>query len=191
MKQSNSILNGATDEKTPMAFGPPPLFAGEDERAYQELTARLRETVNPADIIEEMFLRDVVDQQWDVLRFRALKAHLSTFAIRRNLKWELELLGVDVSEKLVNDWVSREPRALAEMDRLLKDARVDLDLAIAACLKDHLEQIERIDQLATRAEARRNAHLHEIERHRVGFGTSLRNAVALVEAQPAKPAQAA
>jgi hypothetical protein len=32
--------------------------------------------VAPADIIEEFWIRDVVDLFWDVLRFRRLKANL-------------------------------------------------------------------------------------------------------------------
>jgi hypothetical protein len=188
MNESNSIPTKAADETVHLPFGPPPVVAGEDERAYQELSAQLHKAVQPLDIIEQIFLRDFIDLQWTVLRLRGFLAHLSTWAIRRHLALQLKSLFVIVSDQLINGWVSREPRAVAEIDRLLKNRGIDINLAIAACLSPFIERIDRIDQLATRAEARRNAHLREIERHRAGFGASLRKAVALIEAPTVQPA---
>jgi hypothetical protein len=42
-------------------FGPAPLFEGEDTAAYDELLVRISETVKPADIVEEIWVRDIVD----------------------------------------------------------------------------------------------------------------------------------
>ena len=57
-------------------FGPPLLLAGEDAAAYDELVARMCAAVKPVDIIEEMFVADVVFWQWDILRYRRLKTSL-------------------------------------------------------------------------------------------------------------------
>jgi hypothetical protein len=59
-----------------MLFGPPQLLAGEDAAAYDQLLARVRAVVNPVDIIEEMFIADLVFLEWEVLRFRRLKTSL-------------------------------------------------------------------------------------------------------------------
>jgi hypothetical protein len=57
-------------------FGPRHFLAGEDEAAYYELLARIRATVMPADIIDEIFITDVVELEWEVLRWRRLKSSL-------------------------------------------------------------------------------------------------------------------
>jgi hypothetical protein len=57
-------------------FGEPQLLEGEDAAAYDELLARFRAAVKPVDIIEEMFIADVVALEWEVLRWRRLKVAL-------------------------------------------------------------------------------------------------------------------
>ena len=54
-------------------FGPPPLIEGEDAAAYDQLLARICAAVKPVDIIDEIFIADVVSLEWEVLRLRRLK----------------------------------------------------------------------------------------------------------------------
>jgi len=173
MKDSNSIpkigetnLTRKAADQTALPFGPPPLFPGEEERAYEELSARFRKLVKPVDIIEEVLLRDVVDLQWEILRLRRLKAGFSTFAIRR---------------------YQHLPKMLPDICVGPSGAR-DENLAIADCLSHQLDKLQQFDQLIASAEARRNMHLREIDRHRAGFGRSLREAVAAIEAPSVQPA---
>jgi hypothetical protein len=53
-------------------FAPPQFLEGEDAAAFDELRARVCAAVKPVDIIEEMFIADVVSLQWEVLRWRRL-----------------------------------------------------------------------------------------------------------------------
>jgi hypothetical protein len=55
-------------------FGPPPLLEGEDAAAYNELLARVSGAVKPSDVIEEIWVRDIVDLTWEIFRWRRLKA---------------------------------------------------------------------------------------------------------------------
>ena len=57
-------------------FSSPVLLAGEDDAAYHELLSRIRTAINPVDIIDEMFIADVVSLEWEVLRWRRLKSSL-------------------------------------------------------------------------------------------------------------------
>jgi hypothetical protein len=57
-------------------FGPPPLFEGEDAKAYDELLMRISSAVKPVDILEEIWVRDLVDLTWDVVRLRRLKSNV-------------------------------------------------------------------------------------------------------------------
>src|SRR5215813_11208057 len=54
----------------------PVLLAGEDDAAYHEFLSRVRTAMNPVDIIDEMFIADVVSLEWEVLRWRRLKSSL-------------------------------------------------------------------------------------------------------------------
>ena len=56
--------------------GLPLLLPGEDDDAYHEFFSRVRTAVNPVDIIDEMFVADVVSLEWEVLRWRRLKSNL-------------------------------------------------------------------------------------------------------------------
>jgi hypothetical protein len=47
-------------------FSSPVLLAGEDDAAFHELFSRVRTAINPVDIIDEMFIADVVSLEWEV-----------------------------------------------------------------------------------------------------------------------------
>ena len=82
-------------------FGLAPLFEGEDTAAYDELLARISGAVNPADIFEEIWVRDLVDLVWEALRLRRLKANLVTATASRGLQQILKpLVGFLEEEKL-------------------------------------------------------------------------------------------
>jgi hypothetical protein len=59
-----------------MLFGSPLLLQGEDAAAYDDLLGRVCAAIKPVDIIDEIFIADVVSLQWEVLRWRRLKASL-------------------------------------------------------------------------------------------------------------------
>jgi hypothetical protein len=64
-------------------FGSPPLFEGEDAAAYDELLARVSSAVNPSDVIEEIWVRDIVDLTWEIFRWRRLKAEVLAIEVPR------------------------------------------------------------------------------------------------------------
>jgi hypothetical protein len=77
-------------------FGPPQLLEGEDAAAYDELLGRVCAAVMPVDVVDEMFITDVVSLEWEVLRWRRLKTNLI-----RSL--ELKVLKRFVTEQLDYD----------------------------------------------------------------------------------------
>ena len=56
-------------------LGPPPLLEGEDAAAYDELLGRISGAVKPSDIFEEIWVQDIVDLVWEVVRLRRLSAN--------------------------------------------------------------------------------------------------------------------
>src|SRR5207244_11663534 len=57
-------------------LGPPALLEGEDAAGYDELLGRISGTLKPADPLEQIWVRDVVDLVWEIFRLRRLKAAL-------------------------------------------------------------------------------------------------------------------
>jgi hypothetical protein len=163
-------------------FGAPPLIAGEDAGAYADLLARVGAAVRPADILEEIWVRDVVDLVWEGQRLRRLKTHLVNSVLHRGVRQAVgPLIGWEEANAVSARWQARDARAVARVETLLAHHGLSMDAVIAAALESQLEPVERIDRLITEAELRRNVALREVERHRAALGRSLRRAVDDVE----------
>lgn len=100
---------------------------------YHEFFARVSRVVKPRDFLEEIWVREIVDLSWEILRMRRLKAPL-------------------VSEGLT------------------------LRAFNLGTIGPKIDAVERIDRMIMNAEARRNAALREIERHRTAVAEALRRA---------------
>jgi hypothetical protein len=167
-------------------FGAPPLFPGEDAAGYDELLERLSVAIKPKDFVEEMWVRDCADLTWETARMRRIKAALLTSAMLRQLKNKFE------PDELLHDWAARDPDAVKEVDRLLALDGHTIDDLAAQVLSIEIERFERIDRMIMNAEARRNAALRELERHRATLAQALRQASeSFVEAEfeDVKPAR--
>src|SRR5215469_4862671 len=82
---AHSPLAPSREGLSPLPFGPAPLAEGEDAEAYDELLLRVSSGVKPHDILEEIWVRDVVDLTWETLRLRRLKAAVLTMSARKVL----------------------------------------------------------------------------------------------------------
>jgi hypothetical protein len=168
----------------PVPFGPAPLIEGEDAGAYDELLVRISTAVRPADIFEEIWVRDIVDLVWEAFRLRRLKACLMTAGARKALVHGLSpLVGRAQADGLARSWAAPKPGAIAAVEEHLVTAGIGLEGVVAQGLCIELNNIERIDRMIMAAEARRNAALREIDRHRASLGRRLRQAVLEAEAQ--------
>jgi hypothetical protein len=155
-------------------FGPAPLFEGEDAAGYDELLARVSGAIKPADIIEEIWIRDIVGLTWEALRLRrarvALLAANRYVGVRRVLE---PLCGTEAYE-LSDQWVRRAGEAVAAVDRHLAAAGLTMDAVMAETMSKEIELVEKMDRMIASAEIRRNATLREIERRRSDFAARLR-----------------
>jgi hypothetical protein len=163
-------------------FGPAPLLEGEDSAAYDELLARISSTIKPADILEEMWVRDVVDLSWENFRLRRLKSNLLNANAHRGLKMVLEsITSPGVAILLPKQWAARDPDAIGEVDKLLASSDLTMDAVMAETLAYIIDDFERIDRLIMHTEARRNAILREVDRYRTSLGQALRRATNNIE----------
>jgi hypothetical protein len=156
-------------------FGPSPLLVGEDTAAYDELLARVSGAVKPADVLEEIWVRDVVDLVWETFRLRRLKVSLLNANAYRGLRGILEtVFGPIRAGKVAQEWAQRDRDAIKQVDKLLASADMTMDAVMAETLLLRIDAIERIDRMIMGAEARRNVALREIDRHRASLADRLR-----------------
>ena len=168
------------------AFGPPPILKGEDAELYDLLLAQVSSGVKPSDIIEEMWVRDIVFLSWEISRWRRVKASLLEEAATYGLRVTLApIVGLDKNSEwmdwLIETWVKQKPSAIKRVNKLLKSAGLTFDSVIARALTHKFDGIERIDHWITIAEGRRNAILREIDRRRSVFAQRLRDRMQEVE----------
>jgi predicted transposase YbfD/YdcC len=127
-------------------FGPPPLLEGEDAAAYDQLLARVYAVVKPVDVIDEMFIADVVFLEWEVLRWRRLKSSL----IRAR---GLEALEGFLAGQLDYDLYSEHfADQLAEIlrDNLPEDQVEDAQTLARECARNEADAVDKVNELLAR-----------------------------------------
>ena|SRR5215510_6343431 len=67
-------------------FGPPPVLSTENQKAYDDLTMHLLQVFRPHDLIELMYIRQLADITWEIVRYTRHK----TLAIDRKFRARLE-----------------------------------------------------------------------------------------------------
>lgn len=174
-----TIFDGA---ELDILLGPPPLIEGEDASAYEGLRRRIRHSVAPQDVIEELWVRDVIDLLWETLRLRRLKAKLMHVADREAISRVLSpLVERDEGVALQRGWNAREKATVKRVERRLAAAGLDREAVHAKTLQLNIKVFERIDHMIMQCEARRNMVLREIDRHRDALARRLREATATIE----------
>jgi hypothetical protein len=172
----------------------PPLIEGESSAGYDELLARICETLQPCDVLEQIWMRDIVDLAWEIFRLRRLKTSLMSAAAHEGMAEVLRPL-VDCPEQFAKGWARRSERTVRNVEAALAKAGSCMDAVAARTFSARIGDFERIERMLTVAEARRNGALRELDRYRASFALRLRRAVQAAEdaslavVAPAPPAR--
>ena len=126
-------------------FGPPPILEGEeDAAAYDELFGRVYAAVKPADVIDEMFMADVVALEWEILRWRRLK--LSVIRARGLKALEGFLLG-ELEYDLYRKHFAEELTTVLQ-DNLAEDQAEDFAQTLAhACARNEPAAVDKVNNV--------------------------------------------
>ena len=131
------------------------LFAGEDAAAYDSLLRRVSDVVKPADVLEEIWLQDVVDLSWEVARLRRTKAEFLNSSAHRGLRKLLDgLPGWKKSQDLTAQWAGKNPDATRLVASSLAAAGMTLNTVMAQTMVASINEAERLDRLTAAAELR-------------------------------------
>jgi len=155
--------------------------AGEHRPDYEALLARIRATLAPADTLEEIWIRDVVDLVWETFRLRRIKAAIMTSGTSQVLECELK---VHAEPAEVEAW-ERSDRTDG-VPEALTSRGISLDMLMGDAIWGRLDRLERIDRMLVSAEARRSAALRELDHHRSALGQRLRLSIAQAEEAEAR-----
>ena len=161
-------------------FGPPALLPGESFAEYWRLYSLFQADLAPADVIEKIWLRDLVDLQWEVRRLRWLGNELLSSSKHDGLDKILSSLFYaydGAPTELKRNWMGRDPTAIAKVSRLLDLAGLTEDAILAQTLAVQLDVIDRIDRMTFQAERRRDHAIEQIERRREDLAARARAAV--------------
>jgi hypothetical protein len=174
--------------RRPDFFGPPPILEGEDSRAYNKMFDRVFDAIGPTDFIEEIWVRDLVDVTWAMLRWRRTLAALLTDEVWEETndlatplaedqaqlmegseKEEMDRLLDSNSELSWEARVAKYPHANEKFQKLWSAAKstLNMDLIQARVLRRNLDTIERIENLVLIAQRRIDEVIRELDRHRV------------------------
>lgn len=172
---------------------PRSMLRWEEQGDFDALLARISATLRPADMMEEMWTREVADLVWQIFRLRRMKDTLLDEASYRGLAEVLRprmssvprLEGVEPDK----DWASRclstlvqrwaaNPHAVAgTVQAALAKAGLRLDAVEAKTFELLIDQMERFDRMTMMIERRRNAIVREIGRYRTEFSQQAQRAI--------------
>jgi len=86
------------------------------------------------------------------------------------------VLGYPDAEELSKEWAVQDRGAVKKVDKQLASMGLSIDAPTAHALAMRIDQFERIERMIMNAEARRNAALREVDRHRASLAQALREA---------------
>jgi hypothetical protein len=152
-------------------FGVPPVLSTEDVNAYWEMLDRFAKFVQPRNILEWFWVKDIVDLCWEINRLR----HLRSLLIENELpkqNTEIEEDGEDGGEADDADTYS----AASAEDTEERENAPTLDIGGHQSFRVLLENYQAIDKLITSAEMRRDRIFRELELRRERIAPLLRKA---------------
>lgn len=164
------------------------LLPGENENHYDALRDGIIQHVKPVDIIEVMWVKDIVDLVWEAKRLRRWRnqalvhgrveaaAELMRPAFQRTNSVHIEGITGPSVEALAEGWAIGNARSIEQVDKYLQERNLGPEDVTARAYLLSLPQMERIDRQLFLAEQRRDALLREIERKRAAFAQRMRTA---------------
>jgi hypothetical protein len=161
-------------------FGKPPLLSFEDANLYDALFARVVAAARPRDPFEWILLKDYADLAWEIFRLRRAKAGIVNGMHKNALCFVLEKLALQ--PRLALEFHNNPATKAAILEQFALhglDESVITAEAVAKCC----DELARLDAMIRSAETRRNAMLREVDYHRGGLATRLRDAPDVINAE--------
>ncbi len=162
-------------------FGDPPVLSTEDRKIYSDLFCRVAQAVKPKNMIEWIWIKDIVDLSWDIRRLRRYKAQL--IEIERRSRLDV----IELDEETAKLTPEQRPRPFPQLfppsspskvykqHQERKKTELHAERGSVMAFLAVIPNYERIDRLLVSAELRRNAVLRDIQFYRESLAHLLRD----------------
>ncbi|MER2269193.1 hypothetical protein [Methylobacterium oxalidis] len=169
-----------------------PLINGEGEEHYTSILRSILLQVKPLDVIEALWVRNIIDLVWEAQRLQAWRmrvlaqAHLEAaeqlitpvLDVQVLSSGNLSLSAPHAGLPLAMGWVAGNEKGRAAFEKMMQERGLSAADVTARAFQIRLADIERIDRMIANADHRRDTLLREIERKRASLAQKLRIASA-------------
>ena len=179
------MTNSTTDASDKMpneTYLGPALLKTESKEDFAKLLEDLNRDIQPVNVIERIYVNDVANLTWDILRYRRFKAAILNSACRAALEnflrpilsgsERIEMAAVRAKQLAYDCLYDQE--AKDRVSALLKEAGFDEWAVEAEAFRSRLDDVEKIDRLLASAEARREKGLRNIALYQERFARKVR-----------------
>jgi hypothetical protein len=156
-------------------FGAPPVLTTEDSGAFDQIWGKLIEQLQPADMLEDIYIYQAVTATWEIKRYIRTKALMIQYKYRQREEKTAPSRALRKRQR-----ATMEGKSTAEANRLVAAelaARVDRipdERDHAQALEYGIEYYQKLDFLLQRAIVRLNSALEQLEQYRLGLGLRAR-----------------
>lgn len=156
-------------------FGKPPLVRGEESHLYDRVLEAVATAMEPLDIIDWFYVKDVADLDWEILRYRRFTGRM----IDNNQKGAFRTVTrrfqdeksdatslIARSNELAQQFVSDDAAIRNEVAQEIAKLGFDEHSVMAEAFEQKIEKLGIAHQMLARAESRREKILMEYSRRR-------------------------
>ena len=163
-------------------LGPPALLAGESAETYNAMLSDFAAAVGPSDFVEWVWVKDVTDLTWEIVRVRRFKTGIIANAQKDGLTSILDSLvqdgflyslNTEQPNQMATQWFAGG-EARKEVAAKLEQFGLGAESIPAQAFLVRCRQLATIEQMLASAEKRRNTTLREISRRRDSLARQLR-----------------
>ncbi|WP_295843926.1 hypothetical protein [Tardiphaga sp.] len=158
-----------------LILGDPPLLAGESRDKYDGLLAAVAQSIMPRTDLDWMFVRDIADISWQILRLRRIEV-AAIELVQKEIVLEHLKSTRDASDVVEHasyrifsardeaDRWARDPKARKKIDARLAACGISSDAVLAMAYDRAAPQLGSIHSRIAYCERQRSAILRDIER---------------------------
>lgn len=179
MENSNAPSNHThDDDRTVFDRMPPeakalffhvPVLSLESAASYMQIVDAVATTVGPDDILEWMFVRNIVDHMYNILFLRQVATGIVDIKRKDGLKSVLTSLLPDVAAKIIDNmaesWFIYEQKTVTAMRMLerykLRPCHIDAEAA-----RLHVAELGQLERMIASRESRLRLEYRELDMHR-------------------------
>ena len=158
----------------------PPLLLSESKADFDSFYDFIKQQISPRDAIEGLYVNDLVEGDWEILRLRGFKIQIVKMEFCRALKSVLRMVyhvesreGSQPLDKLVERYFTSKAVKKKILARLLKYG-FDESSIYAEAFQSSMEKLKLFDDRIAELEARRDKILRSLDNHRAGLATRVR-----------------